>query len=405
MKKWARSPTWTRSAVGRALPVASLILVLFLALAAPASARVSISGFIDLGYWAASNPDYGLTSATTGRPDRLQASTNTLGSHQGNDQFALNDIELSLEAELTERVSGVMVFNFGNGANPTIGEAFVTAEALTPLELDLTLGRLGSIFGIEQAFTGPVENPFITTSLLAPFTTGSLDGVAVALARGPFTLALAVSNDDLLPGATIGLNPLGAAGGGVAGALTENNNDRAVMGRIGWTGIDALTLGVSGSRTIWAAPVAAGSAVPDAINASRILLGLDADWTSGRWNLKGEYAVADEEQLYKLGAEVPIRWTGWRVGGWFEATAALGIGARFARIQTRQATNILVPPGNVALVSDYSALTLGVRWRPAERLIGKVEFTRNKESVLERASVAGRETDNDVLALSLIATF
>lgn len=384
---------------------ATLLCVLVHLAAAESDARgVAVSGFIDVGYWAASSPGYGLTAASTGRPGRIQAATNTLGAHDGNDQYAFNDVELVLDADLVGTWSASVAFNFGGGANPTIAEAFLKATGLGRWNVDLFLGRIPSVFGIEQAATSPVDNRFITTSLLSPMTTGSLDGVAVAASHDRFSLALAVSNDDLVPGNTLGVAPLAAAGGGAAGMAPDVNNDRAVQGRLGLRVLDGLDLGVSAARSVWSAPVAAGSAAPDDANPARTMYGFDAAWERGPWSLRGEYVVADEKQLRKLGAEVPIRWNGYYFEGWYAWSPAVGVGARVARARARQATNTVVPPANTDLVSDYGTWSAAVRWVIADGVFAKMEYSWNRESVLSRAATAGREADNDVLALSVVAS-
>lgn len=365
---------------------------------------VVVSGFVDIGYWAASSPAYGLTEAATGRSGRLQAATNTLGAHDGNDQFAFNDVELALEGDLAGSWSAGVVFNFGGGANPTITEAFLKASGLGAWNVDLFLGRIPSVFGIEQAATSSVDNRFITTSLLSPMTTGSLDGVAVSASHDRFMFALAVSNDDLVPGNTLGVAPLAAAGGGVAGMVQDVNNDRAVQGRLGLRFLDGLDLGVSASRTIWSAPVEAGSAVPDDANPARTMYGLDVAWERGPWSFRGEYVAAEEEQLRKLGAEVPIRWNGYYIEGWYAWSPTVDLGARVARVRARQATNTVVPPANTDLVSNYGTWSTAVRWMLAEGVIAKMEYSWNRESVLDRTATAGREAENNVLALSLVAS-
>ena len=86
------------------------ILALACAIALPASAAgVTISGYIDLGYWAGENPQAFSTSTLLpgqGVGGRLQAADATNGNWSGNNQFALNEVNLDVATQFTNDISG-----------------------------------------------------------------------------------------------------------------------------------------------------------------------------------------------------------------------------------------------------------------------------------------------------------
>lgn len=381
------------------------ILAMAALIAMPASAAgVTISGYIDIGYWAAENPTVGQVNAAT--PSRLQASNSTAGSWNGNDQFALNNVNIDLNTKFTDDISGYISFDFIQGAAPTIDYAQIDFNNVGPMNNKISVGRFGSVIGIEQRVSESNLNKFINMSLLSPYTTGAVDGIGVFGSFSPVSYAIAISNDDPFGGASItnGVNTPRTRT--LAGAVNDNNNNKAIAGRIGVMPLEGLEIGVSASHSVWAAPVAFGVVVPDNKNPARNLVGVDASYVWGALSLKGEYVNIKEEQLNKVaGFENPIKLVGWYAEGWYDWTSKIGVGVRYGRVQTKQ--NRATVPGLSITdeATDYSTLAIAGAYRVADNVTFKVEYDINDESQLNYLGTAGREVNNDVIAASLVASF
>ncbi len=382
------------------------ILAMAAFLAMPASAAgVTISGYIDIGYWAAENPAGQVhpNGTVISNPARLQASNSTAGSWNGNDQFSLNNINIDLNTKFTDDISGYMSFDFVLGAAPTIDYAQIDFNNVGPMNNKISVGRFGSVIGIEQRVSESNLNKFINMSLLSPFTTGAIDGVGVFGSFSPVSYALAVSNNDPFGGASIttGVNtPVQTT---LRGAVPENNNNKAIAGRLGVMPLEGLEIGVSGSHSVWSANGANQVNNPD-----RSIIGVDASYVWGALSLKGEYVNIKEQQAALLAATTaaqPIKVVGWYVEGWYDWTAKIGVGVRYNRVQSKQNSIAVVNATNTDLVSDYSTLAIAGAYRIADNVTFKVEYDLNKESVLQRISSAVSDIDNDVIAASLVASF
>lgn len=384
------------------------IIALAALIALPASAAgVTISGYVDIGYWAAQNPQNGYRDAVSLNPigGGLQASNATNGLWDGDNQFALNDVNIDLNTKFTDDISGYVSFNFVNGAAPTIDYAQIDFNNVGPMNNKISMGRFGSVIGIEQRVSEANLNRFINMTLLSPVTVGSIDGIGVFGSFSPVSYALAVSNNDNIGGASIGSAPMAPSSlNGAVGAVQDNNNDLAISGRLGVMPIEGLEIGVSASHTNYAPPIVAPGAVVDRKNPTRNIVGADASYTWGALTLKGEYVtVSEQQQTLATAAFInsPIRTTGYYVEGWYDWTSKIGVGVRYNRVRAKQDSPITLED----VVSDYSTISLAGAYRIADNVTFKVEYDVNDESVLSRKGTAGAEIDNDVIAASLVASF
>lgn len=388
--------------------VALLVVVL---VALPASAAgVTISGYVDLGYWAAQNPSDRLDPASGAKLNpnltQLQAASATNGGRNGNDQFALNEINIDLTAQLTNDIAALVSFDFIAGAAPVIDYAYVDLANPGPFDLNMRIGRVPSVIGVEQRVSESNQSGFINLSLVSPFTVGSLDGINLYGSFNPVNYAVSLTNNDNLGGASIGISPLRPGNNnGAVGLAADNNNNRAISGRIGAMPFEGIELGVSASHNVWVAPVAAGASAPDNKNAARNLVAADLSYVWGPLSLKAEYVNVKEEQLYKGpvvgGLENPIKLVGWYIEGWYDWSERIGAGVRYNRVEMKQNR----ATGLSDLIADYSTISVAGAYRLADNMTVRVEYDRNEESVLNYVSASAGDIDNDVLAASLVASF
>lgn len=384
-----------------------------LALQPASAAGVTISGYVDIGYWAAKNPRL-VNDPATGVPfvptssavPRLQAASSTNGSWNGNDQFALNEVNLDLSAQLTNDIAASLSLDFIQGAAPVIDYAYIDMANPGPFDLNMRLGRLPSIIGIEQRVSESNQSGFVNLSLLSALTVGSQDGMAIYGTFNPVNYAIALTNNDNIGGASVGIAPLRPGNNnGATGAALDNNNNRAISGRIGAMPFEGIELGVSASHSVWVAPVAAAASVPDNKNAARNLVGVDVSYVWGPFALKSEYVNLKEEQLYKGpalgGLQNPIKLVGWYIEGWYDWSARIGVGVRYNRVEIKQNR----ATGLSDLASDYSTISVAGAYRIADNVAFRLQYDRNDESVLNYVSASGFDIDNDVMAASLVASF
>ncbi len=382
------------------------ILAMAAFIAMPASAAgVTISGYIDIGYWAAENPQGQRHPNGTiiSNPSRLQAATSGPGGWNGNDQFALNDINVDLNSKFTDDISGYISFNFFQGGAPTIDFAQIDFNNVGPMNSKISVGRFGSVIGIEQRVSECNVLKFVNMSLLSPYTVGGIDGIGVFGSFSSVSYAFAVSNDDPFGGASITNGVATPRMGTLAGVVPDINNNKAIAGRIGALPLEGLEIGISASHNVWSANGAGQVNNPD-----RSILGVDASYVWGALALKAEYVSIKEQQAALLAPTVaaqPIKVVGWYAEGWYDWTSKIGVGVRYSRVQNKQNSIAVVNSTNTDLVSDYSTLAIAGAYRIADNVTFKVEYDINEESVLQRISSAISDVDNDVIAASLVASF
>ncbi|MEK8023948.1 MAG: outer membrane beta-barrel protein [Candidatus Hydrogenedentota bacterium] len=388
------------------------ITALACAIALPASAAgVTISGYIDVGYWAAENPKNSITASP-----RLQAATATNGSWNGNDQFALNEVNLDISSQLTNDISAFASVDFVTGGAGAIDYAYLDIANPGPFDLNVRAGRIPSVIGIEQRVSEANQSKFVNLSLLSPITVGSQDGVAIYGSFSPVNYAVAVTNNDNFGGAQVmgalpnvaGYTPAALRPGnnnGAVGTVADNNNDKAISGRIGVVPIEGLELGVSASRSVYAGVAAAG-AVVDKKNPTRNIVAADASYAWGAFSIKGEYAAVKEQPQNLIGvaafADLNVR--GYSIEGWYDWTSKFGLGVRYGRMEVEQ-NGPVVTATTTGSAYDYSTLSVAAAYKLADNVSARAEYDVNEESVLNYQGTAGREADNDAISFSLVGSF
>jgi hypothetical protein len=372
---------------------------------------VTITGYIDIGYIAAENPQLppGLASG------RMQASGSTNGTWNGNDGFTLNDVNIDMNALFTEDIKGYISFNFANGAAPLVDFAEIDFYDLGMFKNKVAIGRIGSVVGIEQRVSESNLNKFINMTLISPWTVGSQDGIAVYGDVSMISYSFALTNGDnigsapaggVLSGASMGTAPRNPVIGGAVGAALDNNNNFALSGRIGAKPIDGLEIGVSASTDKYV--TAAGAAASTNLDAARNQLGVDASYIWGALTLKGEYINVNEDVVVPaLGFADEVRVNGYYFEGWYDLNSKVGLGVRYNRVKSEQPQTGGTQPG--AVVSDYSTVAFAGLYRVAENVQLKAEYDLNQEKTVSRVVIPSathaNKFANNVFALSLVGAF
>lgn len=411
------------------------VLSLAVLLALPASsAGVNLGGYIDIGYIAAES-DYGGT--------RLQGSGATNGTWTANDAFTVNEFNLDLSSQLTNDISAFASIDWtpfspqrANAASLALDYAYVDIANPGPFDLNVRAGLIPSVTGIEQRVSESNQNRFINLSLLSPLMVGSNAGVAVYGSFSPINYALAVTNGDVMDGLAGTRDGILGMAGGAAGTLAgeyslgtvnqmspgasvgsprnnngvamqnianaENNNDKAISGRLGVVPIEGLELGLSYSLNDIAT---AGNAK----NRTRKFIAADASYAYGPFSVKGEWISADEETLGVTGITSPkVEARGHSIELGYDLSSKVGFGARYSRVQTEQ-------PRDQSMKNNLSTLGIAGVYRLADNVQIKAEYDINNESVLggnvvntfSNTTVGSplKDIDNDVFTMSLVGSF
>lgn len=379
--------------------VAGILLALF---ALPGAAAVTISGYIDFGYIAAE----GGASVLGATPNQVQAAAATNGNRSANNGFALNDVNIDLNATFTDRISGYASFNFVTGARALIDAAYIQFDQPGPLTGKGTAGRFFSAFGIEGRVAESNLTKFINMSLLSPFTVGSLDGAMYATTFGPVDVAVSYTNGDPIASSRMAgwgngsiTDPTYLQPGlyGAVGNAAPVNNDRAIAGRLGFKPIDGLEVGVSGSHD--GSYTASGASVP--INLKRNMLGFDLSYVHGGLSLKSEYLSVTEDGDASTGLRTgKAKAHGYYLEGLYCFNEKYAVGARYNRLKVKQSPTV------AQTNNDVSTLSIAGCYNVSNNVMLKAEYDFNREYQLNGVtSGVGVTVPNDVLAFSLVGSF
>lgn len=406
-----------------------------------AGAELKIGGYIDAGWFDMEGGGTGATGNIVQADPALQAVGSTNGSQptQGQQTFALNEVNLDFTASLVDGVTAYASVDaiprggrgdiFANGGTLTLDGGYLEWKNPAGLPFTLLGGVFGSVFGVEKREVESTQRRTVSMSLLSPYTTGTVVGAGVLGNVGFITYEAAWASADpygTLPAFTGDLNgdgvvdvapaavptaPNTAAGAGAAIRLMppsgnhgltglDSNNNRTVLGRIGAKPFDGLEVGLSGSIGKYARPLVTG-------DQERRMVGADVSYAWGPWSMRGEYASIDEDNAVHAGAD-DSKHRAWYVeGGWtFGALASLrrsgGLVFRYGESETEIDGNSA--PGGAGRVAydEYAQAVLGGWIDLSDGLRLRAERAWNGEDLLGGNAV---ESDNDVLAVSVVAAF
>lgn len=369
------------------------IIALAVLVALPASAAgVTINGYLDLGFVAAQGGHYlGMGG------NRVQAAASTNGGWSQHDQFVVNELNLDLAAQLTNDISLFASLDVDPAAIG-IDYAYLDFANPGPFDLNVRVGRIPSVIGIEQRASESNQTKFISLSLMSPYTVGALEGVALYGSLSPVNYAFAISNTDIAGNNGVALQVPGNRGG-VANiaSYNDNNSAYALSGRIGVVPVEGLELGVSGSRERISAIV--GGRV---IKGFRGLVAGDAAYSWGAFTLRGEYGLQGEDVLLSP-APADIRTQVYTVEGIYDVNTRYSVAARYSSVRVRQTEGVGVDNHN-GVAQDVNTLSLAGVYRVADNVQLKAQYDINREKVFNSVAY-GTQIKNNVIALSLVASF
>lgn len=411
------------------------LIALAVLIALPASAAgVTISGYIDVGYIAAQGGG-GWNGAAAGNVSQGAASGATNGNVAASNGFALNEVNIDIASQLTNDISAFISLDwaaqannptratagaaYADNASPVAGVnadyAYVDFANPGPFDLNIRAGRIPSVIGIEQRVSESNQNKFINLSLASPISVGSQDGVAIYGSFSPVNYAVAFTNsDNLRRVAAVGdqldrFYPLGirpSNNNGVANIATnDNNNAKNLSGRLGVVPIEGLEVGVSGS---WDRPVNSNMGFANNMpkKYDRTTLGLDASYTYGALNLKGEWFRVRQECFTAVGAagsQYKNNLSAWYVEGVYDFSSKYSVGVRYNRQRLAMSGAGAISPA----AFDINSLQIAGVYRVADNVELKAEYDINKEKILNNATVPANtpKIGNNVFALSLVGSF
>jgi hypothetical protein len=327
-----------------------------------------------------------------------------------NDQFVLNELNLDLASQLTNDISMFVSLDSIRGNAVSIDYAYVDFANPGPFDLNVRVGRIPSVVGIEQRASESNQTKFINLSLMSPYTVGAIEGAAIYGSFSPVNYALAISNSDVfnaqnnaIAGNRLAAVPAGN-NNGVANvaSYSDGNKAYAISGRVGVVPIEGLEIGISGSRDRYAL----GNGVL-LFKGVRNLVAADASYSWGAFTLKGEYGAQTEQPLTFTGnlRDPKIKTQMYYVEGVYDINSKWSIGARYSDLKTKQQG---VGANVNGVVDSVNTLSIAGVYRIADNVQLKAEYDLNGEKVLngvQRGTGGVPTVKNNVLALSLVASF
>lgn len=391
-----------------------------------ANAAIMIDGYIDAGYSSIEGDVMrGPLQATTSMNGFQNGGTSNSGGAAGSSvtgamsQFNVNEVNLDISADLSDRMrvftswdasdagSGRTGATGGTSVGATGGYAlnadYAYIEWAQPagFDVNIRLGMVPSIVGVEQRVAESNLNDFATLSLASPYTVGTVEGVTLSGTWSPINWAVQLSNDDVLGAASVGA-------GTIADVLRPRNSNNAngvdnepsrnIAGRIGIVPLEGLEIGVSGWRArINGAPVAGFP------KANRSGFGGDLGYTYGALKLGAEYYRVNEENLTTQTADDEIK--AWYVYATYDVTDAITLGARYSQQDIDVAGAGLTANG-ANLDHDVSTISLLGKYNLTRDVAVKAQYDINDEDeILGTVNAANPEADNDAFMFSVVASF
>jgi hypothetical protein len=182
-----------------------------------------------------------------------------------------------------------------------------------------------------------------------------------------------------------GLNAAGFTSSGLRGGRQKGSTalaeDLALVGRLDWTGVDGLTLGVSAYQ---------GDSAQDlgGLDVSTSIVDLHAQYEWRGWRLRALAAQAELDQVDELNGELGLsgnqsvgeELTGWYAEAGYDLMSLWNVESRqsltpFVRWEEYD-TQAEVPGGFSANPArDVQALTVGLAWQPIGPVVFKLDFT------------------------------
>lgn len=416
----------------------ALALVAAVALVAPAAAaNVEIGGYIDVGWYDLEGGGTNAVGVGANPAQTAVGSTNGAQTNRGQQTSAVNEVNIDLTAELADNVTVFTSFdavptggradatNVGgqtpvpNGGAVTLDMAYVDFQNPGAMPINVRVGAIPSVIGIEQREAEANQKRTVSLSLLSPYTVGAIVGTGVYGSFDFVNYQVAWANTDPFGSAAIYANAGAAPNGGTISANLEriapenngitgadNDNNRTIQGRLGVTPLEGLEIGVSGTIGKYARPIGVAGRLGDQ---ERRLVGFDVGYVWGPWSAKAEYVSIDEDNNFDAGAaDNKVR--SWYVEGAYEfgSIASMaksgGLVVRYGNLTIDVDSDDVPATGNVAVeVADVDQLVIGGWLDLSNDVRMKLEYQINDED--SNAFYGQADSNNDVLAMSVIASF
>lgn len=373
-----------------------------LVLTTSANAAIMIDGYIDAGY---SNIEDSFRGGS-GLSIPLQATTSMNGFQSTNSQFNVNEVNLDISADLSDRMRVFTSWDAtdaasssGTGYSLVADYAYIEWANPAGFDLNVRLGIVPSIIGVEQRVAESNQNDFATLSLASPYTVGSLEGLTLSGTWSPINWAIQYTNDDPLGGASI-TSAVGdinqpTNSNGLFSAV-ENEHSRNIGGRLGVVPLEGLEIGVSAwtSRTN---PTGAG-VVGSSPKQDRTGFGVDLGYTYGALKLGGEYYRLKEDAALVQTADDDAKT--WYLYATYDVMDAVTVGARYSEL------DIDVSGANDRADHDVSTISLLGKYNLTRDVAVKAQYDINDEDELTGAiNVNNQEVENDAFMISVVASF
>lgn len=429
----------------------ALACVAAVALVAPgAAANVEIGGYIDVGWYdIEGGGTAGVSGGIVGQNGNpiltAVGSTNGAQTTAGQQTSAVNELNLDITAELADNVTvfasvdaiptggraeasneGTAVADgtstVANGGMLTLDMAYIDFQNPGAMPINVRVGAIPSVIGIEQREAESNQKRSISLSLLSPFTVGSVVGTGVYGSFDFVNYQVALTNTDpfgndelytntaatvpATPAILSELREMAPENQGISGADLDNN--RTIQGRLGVTPLEGLEIGASGSIGKYDVPMNVAGITSDR---ERRIVGFDVGYVWGPWSVKGEYITVNEDNTAVPGAEDnEVR--AWYVEGAYEfgSIASMaksgGIVARYGNSQVSVDGDGLRGTGGVGgevEIADIDQIAVGGWMDLSTDVRMKVEYTLNDEG--NNQFWGTQESQNDVFAMSVVASF
>lgn len=407
-----------------------------LALAAPGAAvNLEIGGYIDVGWFDVEGGGTGAVGLSADPAAYAVGSTNGAQTTAGQQTSTVNEVNVDLTAELADNVTvfasldaiptGGRGDGSANGGTATLDLAYIDFQNPGAMPINVRVGAIPSVIGIEQREAESNQKRTISLSLLSPFTVGSVVGMGVYGSFDFINYQVAWANTDPFGAGAAFTDAAGAAGAAgtlnagqhtatALGSLRPNNNgvtgadfdnNRTIQGRVGVTPLEGLEIGVSGTFGDYAVKAAG-------VDRERRSVGFDVGYVWGPWSVKGEFLTIDEDNTVNARAN-DSQGTGWYIEGGYEFGSIASIARSGGLVLRYGEFDVDVDgdgvPGTLGSVQilDVSQLAVAGYLDLSSDVRLKAEWQSNDEDGLLNAASATvpRDIENDVFALSAVASF
>ena len=353
-------------------------------------------------------------------------------------QFNVNEVNLDISADLSDRMrvftswdatdansvgAGSLgaitaagtagVAPGGTGYSLVADYAYIEWAQPAGFDINIRLGMVPSVVGVEQRVAESNLTDFATMSLASPYTVGTVEGVTLSGTWSPINWAVQLSNDDVLGNYSV-VSVTGAAGSSIndiqrprnsnATTGSDNEHGRNIAARIGIVPLEGLEMGVSGWQSrMNGSPLGAAANGAGTARSDRSGFGGDIGYTYGALKLGAEYYRVKEDNPTSVGqnnvnTEDEVK--AWYVYATYDVTDAVTLGARYTE------SDIDVQGALNPFDHDVNTISLLGKYNLTRDVAVKAQYDINDEQELSGPiTPANPESSNDAFMFSVVASF